>query len=99
MGAPFGIAIASFTLFFSLTAGIIKKVPKITRNKKKKHDKIFILAISKLNSMEISHEEFVAILNKRDKFKETKENLKNVSEKQQNMKLNSVNSKNKKMSL
>ena len=35
VGAPVGIAIASFTLIFSLTIGIIKKLPSITRNKGK----------------------------------------------------------------
>ena len=34
--APPGIASASFTLIFSLTTGIIKKLLSITRNKKKK---------------------------------------------------------------
>ena len=67
VGAPVGIASASFTLIFSLTTGIVKKLLNITRNKKKKHDKILMLAKSKLNSietlisqalidMEISHE-------------------------------------------
>ena len=52
IGAPVGIASASFTLIFSLTTGIVKKLLNITRNKKKKHDKILILAKSKLNSIE-----------------------------------------------
>ena len=67
-GAPVGIASVSLTLIFSLTTGIVKKLLNIARNKKKKHDKILILAKSKLNSiealisqalidMEISHEE------------------------------------------
>ena len=67
LGAPAGIASASFTLIFSLTIGIVKKLLTITRNKKKKHDKILMLAKTKLNSietlisqaltdMEISHE-------------------------------------------
>ena len=51
-GAPVGIASASFTLIFSLTTGIVKKLLNITRNKKKKHDKILMLAKSKLNSIE-----------------------------------------------
>ena len=69
IGAPVGIASASFTLIFSLTTGIVKKLLNITRNKKKKHDKILMLAKSKLDSietlvsqalidMEISHEKF-----------------------------------------
>ena len=74
LGAPVGIARASFTLIFSLMTGIITKLMSITRNKKKKHDKILMLAKSKLNSfetlvsqalidMEISREEFITILN------------------------------------
>ena len=72
-GALVGIASASFTLIFSLTTGIIKKLLSITRNKKKQHDKILMLAKSKLNNietlvsqalidMEISHEDFNAII-------------------------------------
>ena len=52
IGAPVGIASASFTLIFSLTTGIIKKLLSITRNKKKKHDKILMLGKSKLSSIE-----------------------------------------------
>ena len=52
VGAPFGIASASVTLLFSLTTRIVKKLLNITRNKKKKHDKILMLAKSKLNSIE-----------------------------------------------
>ena len=66
----------------------------ITRNnKKKKLDKIPMLAKNKLNSIETlvsqalidtetSHEEFVTILNKKNKYEKMKENLKNLSEKQ-----------------
>ena len=71
VGAPVGISSVSFTLIFSLTTGIIKKLLSITRNKKKKHDKILMLARNKLNSIETlipqalidmgkSHEEFIA---------------------------------------
>ena len=52
VGAPVGIASASFTLIFPLTTGIVKKLLSATRNKKKKHDKIFMLAKSKRNSIE-----------------------------------------------
>ena len=44
IGAPVGIASASFTLIFSLTTGIIKKLLNITINKKKKHDQVLMLA-------------------------------------------------------
>ena len=91
-GAPVGIASASLTLFFSLTTGIVKKLLNITRNKKKKHDKILMLAKSKLNSietlisqalidMEISHEEFIVILKERDKYEKMEDNLRSENEK------------------
>ena len=52
IGAPVGIASAIFTLIFSLTTEIVKKLLNITRKKKKKHDKILMLAKSKLNSID-----------------------------------------------
>ena len=52
VGIPVGTASTSFTLVFSLTTGIIQKLLEITRNKKKKHNKIVMLAKSKLNSIE-----------------------------------------------
>ena len=101
--APVGIARVSFTFVFSLTTGIIKKLLSITRNKKKKHDKILMLAKSKLESIqtlislalidiEISHEEFNAIIREKRKYVMMKENLRNASEKQENMRLKCVNS-------
>ena len=104
VGAPVGIARARFTLIFSLTTGILRKLQSITRNKKKKHDKILMLAKSKLNSietlvsqalteMEISHEEFVAILKEKDKYEKMKENVRSENEKQELMRLSSVKSK------
>ena len=107
--AAAGIAGASFTLILSLTTGIIKTLHSITRNKKKKHDKILMLAKSKLDSietlvsqalidMEISHGEFNAIIRENKKSERMKENVRNVSEhssaeKQENMRLNSDNLK------
>ena len=52
IGAPARIASASFTLIFSITTGIVKKLLNITRKKKKKHDKILMLAKNKFNSIE-----------------------------------------------
>ena len=86
VGAPVGIP------SFSLTIEIIKNLLSITRNKNKRHDKILMLAKSKLNSietlisqalidMEISHKEFVTIFKEEDKYKRMKENVRNVSEK------------------
>ena len=40
IGALVGIASASFSLGFSMSTGIVKKLLKTTWNKKKKHDKI-----------------------------------------------------------
>ena len=88
--APVGIASASFTLISSLTTEITKKLLNIAR--KKKHDKILMLAKSKLNSietlisqalidMDISHEEFVTILNEKDKYERMKGNLRSENEK------------------
>ena len=109
VGAPVGIASASFTLIFSLITGIIKKLLSITRNKKKKHDKILMLAKSKLDSietlvsqalidMEISHEELNANIREKQKYKRMNANLRNANqhssaEKQENMRLNSVSSR------
>ena len=50
-GAPVGIASAEFTIIFALATGIIKTLLKTRRNKKKNHDKIIMLAKSKLNSI------------------------------------------------
>ena len=36
IGAPVGVASASFTLIFSLTTGVVKKLLDITRKKRKK---------------------------------------------------------------
>ena len=108
VGTPVGIASAAFTIVFSLVTGIIKKLLMTTKSKKRKHDKIFMLAKSKLNSietllsqalinMEISHKEFITIMKEKDKYEKMKENVRNMSkkieEKQENVRLNSVNSR------
>ena len=74
IGAPLGIMSASCSLAFSVTTGSVKKFLKTIRNKKKKHSKVVMLARSKLDSIEseisealinneISHENFMTILN------------------------------------
>ena len=52
IGVSVGIVSASFTLNFSITLGINKKLLSATMKKKKKHDQIFMLAKSKYNSIE-----------------------------------------------
>ena len=104
VGAPVGIARASFTLIFSLTTGIVTKLLNISRNKKKKPDKIFMLAKSKPNSietlifqalidMEMSHEEFITILNEKDEYEKMKDNLRRENERYKIMRLRSIKSK------
>ena len=86
IGAPVGMMSASFSLAFSITTGFVKKFLKTIRNKKKKHNKIVMLARSKLNSIEskisealidneISHEDFMTIINEEKKYRELKEGI------------------------
>ena len=88
IGAPAGTAIASLTLVFSLTTGIIKKLLKITRIGKKQ-GRIIVLAKTELNSIEtlisqaltdldISHEKFKTIVNEKEKYEQMKESIRNI---------------------
>ena len=58
-----------------------------------KLNSIETLVSQALIDIEISHEEFITILKEKDKYEKMKENVENVSEKQENMRLNSVNSR------
>ena len=60
---------------------------------KSKLRRIETLVSQALIDMEISHEQFHAIIREKQKYERMKEHLRNVSGKQQNMRLNSVNSK------
>ena len=86
IGIPVGITSASPSLTFSLCTGLVKKISKATRNKKKKHNKIVMLARSKLNSIEskiskalinnqVSPEDFMAIINEERNYRELKESI------------------------
>ena len=86
IGAPVGMMSASCSLAFSVTTGFVKTLLKTTRNKKKNHNKVVMLARSKLNSIEskisealinneISHEDFMTILNEEKKYRELKESI------------------------
>ena len=81
IGIPAGIASVRLTLIFSLTTGIIKKLLKVTRKKKKKHNKIVMLTKGKINSIEtlmsqaltdldISREEFKTIMNEKENYEQ-----------------------------
>ena len=72
IGAPVGMASASFSFAFSICTGIFKILLKARRSKKKQNKKIIMLARSKLNNIEskifealinneISHEDFMTI--------------------------------------
>ena len=86
IGAPAGGIIgASCGLAFSIKSGFAKRFLKTVRNKKKKkNNKIVMLARSKLNSIEskiskalmdheIIHEDFDTIINEEKKYRELKE--------------------------
>ena len=77
---------ANCSLAFSVATGFVKKFLKTTRNKKKKHNKIVKLARSKLDSIEskisevlinneISHEDFMTIMNEEKKDRKLKESI------------------------
>ena len=86
IGAPAGIIGASCGFTFSITSGFVRRFLKTIRNKKKKDNKIVMLARSKLNSIEskiskalmdneISHEDFETIINEEKKYRELKESI------------------------
>ena len=86
IGAPVEMMSASCSLAFSMTTGFVKKFLKTTRNKTKKHNKNLMLARSELNSIEskisealvnneISHEDFMIILNEQTNYQELKESI------------------------
>ena len=83
-----GIIGSSLTLIFTLGMGISKSLLKITKKTKKKHNKIIVLAQTKLNKIEtllsnalddfkISHEEFASITTEKTSYENIKENIKN----------------------
>ena len=91
VGIPAGITGASLTLVFTIGTGISKSLLKLTKKRKKKHNKIIVLAKNKLNTIdallsialndsEISHEEFTNIINQENIYEMIKENIKNMTE-------------------
>ena len=86
VGIPVGIADSSLTLIFTKGTGLNKSLLRVTKKRKKKHNKIIALAKSKLNMIDtllscalndsiISHEEFTNIITE-----SIKENIKDIAE-------------------
>ena len=91
VGTPAGIAGSSLTLIFTIGTGISKSLLKVTKKRKKKHNKIIASAKSKLSDIEtllssalndskISHEEFTSIITEKNIYENIKENIKNAIE-------------------
>ena len=85
-GAAAIIIGASCGFTFSITSGFVKRFLKAVKNEKKKHNKIFMLARSKLNNIEnkiskalmdneIGHEDFETIISEETKYRELKESI------------------------
>ena len=91
VGTPAGIAGSSLTLIFTIGTGISKSLLKVTKKRKKKHNKIIALAkkiklntidtllSSGLNDSEISHEEFSNIITEANIYDIIKENIKELT--------------------
>ena len=90
VGTPAGIVASSLTLIFTIGTGISKSLLNVTKKRKKKHNKIIVLAKNKLNMIdtllssalndsEISHEEFTNIINEAYIYENIKENIKELT--------------------
>ena len=90
VGIPVGIAGSFFTLIFTIGTSINKSLLKVTKKRKKEHNKIIALAKSKLNMIDtlssalndckISHEEFTNIITAKNIYENIKENIKDIAE-------------------
>ena len=85
VGIPAGITGASLILVFTIGTGISKSLLKLTKKRKKKHNKIIVLNTidtllsSALNDSEISHEEFNNIITEANIYENIKENIKELT--------------------
>ena len=90
VGTPAGIAGSSLTLIFTIGTGISKSLLKVTKKRKKKHNKIIALAKNKLNTIdtllsntlndsEISHKEFSNIITEANIYENIRENIKELT--------------------
>ena len=91
VGIPVGIAVSSLTLIFTIGTGINKSLLKVTKKRKKEHNKIIALAKSKLNMIDtllssalndskINHEEFTNIINEKNIYENIKGSIKDTAE-------------------
>ena len=98
---PAGITGASLTLVFTIGTGISKSLLKLTKKRKKKHNKIIVLAKNKLNMIdtllsralndsEISHEEFANMINEANIYENIKENIKELTIEPSSLKLTTL---------
>ena len=94
VGIPVGITGSSLTLIFTISTGVNKSLLRITKKRKKKHNKIIALAKSKLNKIDmllssalndskISHEEFTNIIAEKKMYENMKENIKEIKEEEE----------------
>ena len=90
VGIPVGITGISLTLVFTIGTGISKSLLELTKKRKKKHNKIIVLAKNKLNTIdtllssalndsEISHEEFSNIITEANIYENIEENIKELT--------------------
>ena len=90
LGIPADITGASLTLVFTIGTVISKSLLKLAKKRKKKHNKIIVLAKNKLNMIdtllssalndsEISHEKFTDFINEANIYGSIKENIKELT--------------------
>ena len=91
IGIPVGIAGSSLTLTFTISTGVNKSLLRVTKKRKKKHNKIIALAKSKLNMIDTLsssalndskriHEEFTNIITEKNTYENMKESIKDMTE-------------------
>ena len=91
LGLPVRIAGSSLTLLFTIGMGTNKSLLRVTKKRKKKHNKIIALAKSKLNMIDTllssalndsktSHKEFTNIITEKNIYENIKENIKDTAE-------------------
>ena len=90
VGIPARITGTSLTLVFTIGTGISKSLLKLTKKRKKEHNKIIVLEKNKLNTIdillsstlndsEISHEEFSNLITEANIYENIKENIKDIT--------------------